>query len=229
MVRSTSYNGILVLLHLIFVIPLSAQGSRALPTETRNLDVKADRAQQEYLNSLFELSKNYEDIGAIDKSKQMLNAILTVMPDAEAVKKKLEEYDNAVFEDQVRTFDLDTSLGWTQSGIRVTKGKPIRIEATGSYKFIVNADLGPEGYDSNSAARDLVHGVPTGALMAVIAPIPSPKGGKKKSPELEPFLIGERKEFVPEESGTLLLKVNTPPLAKCIGKLKIKLSGNISR
>ena len=219
---------VVVLMTVAIVPSVQAQGRRPKPNELRSLDFKAEQAQQEFLNSLFDLAKNYEEAGAIEKSREMLNAMLKINPDAELVKKKLKEFDEAVFGNRIKTIDVDTSLGWTNTGVVVTKDKPFRIEATGSYKFIVNADLGPEGYDEKNAARDLVVDVPTGALMGMIATKTNPKN-RRNPPKPEPFFVGSQSEITPEESGVLLLKVNVPPLAKCIGKLKVKLSGNISQ
>lgn len=225
--KSLSYQILACLCMTSYVSLASAQAKRPAPSEVRTLDVKAEKAQADFLKSLYDLAKNYEDAGAIDKSREMLNAMLKIKPDAEAVKQKLKEFDEAVFENRVKQIDFDTSSGWTNSGVRCTQGEPVRIEATGDYKFIVNADLGPDGYDQNNL-RDLVPGIATGALMGMIAPPRNPNDrGKPKEPE--PFLIGKQLELNPQQSGYLFLKVNAPPMAKCVGKLKLKLSGNIAQ
>ena len=70
-------------------------------------------------------------------------------------------------------------------------------------------------------------GVPAGALMGII--VPAPKQGQRQPPEPSaPFAIGNELEYTSDVSGTLLLRVNSPPGATCIGKLRVMISGNIS-
>ncbi len=204
-----------------FVIA-QTQPRRPTAAATKSLDVEAEKAQMEYLKSLGALAGKYEDAGDKDKSAEMLRAILQIKPDVQSVKDKLKEYEESVFDENNTVIDVDASNGWTNTGVLVSKDKSIRLEAIGDYKFIINVSLGPAGYESKDPATDLVSGIPTGALMAMIAP---PKKGKE---DPSPILIGAGKEFAPQESGILFLRLNTPPGAKCIGKVKVKLSGNIS-
>jgi hypothetical protein len=75
--------------------------------------------------------------------------------------------------------------------------------------------------------QDMAAGVPAGALMGMI--VPPPRQGQRQPPEPgPPFAIGGQVDFKPQTNGVLLLRVNTPPGAKCIGKLRVEISGNIS-
>jgi hypothetical protein len=49
---------------------------------------------------------------------------------------------------------------------------------------------------------------------------------KGKGPQ--PFMVGEKKELGPQVTGLLVLRVNAPPGAKCVGRLKVRLSGNFT-
>jgi len=197
------------------------------PNATRPLDVQADKLQMEYLKGLADLASGYEKVGDIEKSTAMLKEILKIKPDVDSVKKKLEEFEEMVFDKVNQVIEVDTSSGWTNTGIVVFKDKPVRLEAIGSYKFIVNETLGPEGFDDDQAAKDLVSGVPAGALIAVVTP-PQKGRNNRNQGDAKPFEIGKGREVKPKEGGLLLLKVNAPPQAKCIGKIKVKISGNIA-
>jgi hypothetical protein len=90
---------------------------------------------------------------------------------------------------------------------------------------MVNVELGPKGYEQRDVTKDLISGIPTGALVGMIAPATR----KRNQPNPKPFMIGDAKELKPNATGILFLKVNVPPQAKCTGKLKVKLSGNITQ
>ena len=206
---------------------LVAQSPRPAPVSDKLLDIKAGQVEQEYLRGLLELAEDYESVGNIPKSKEFLRAILKVKPDAEAVKSKLKEFEEAVFTDNSVIVEVDTAAGWTNTGIALSKDRPVRFDATGSYRLILNETISPEGYRSNDPATDYVSGISCGALMGLAATVPAPKGNRRNTPR--PFLIGNKADHKPTESGILFLKVNVPPGAKCIGTIKVTVSGNFSR
>ena len=99
---------------------------------------------------------------------------------------------------------------------------PARVEATGEYKMnLVAANIGPDGFPTEDAMRDLAGKVPLGALMGMIVTETNEK--EKKVPE--PFAIKSKYDFTPKQDGALYLKVNVPPGSKCVGDLKLKLNG----
>ncbi len=205
---------------------LRAQPSRSrAPVGVRQLEGKAQEARQQYLAGLAELATVYDQSGETEKAQATLKEILKVAPDNEAVKSKLEELENRIFDERKREFEVDASKGWISTGLRVTKGQPVRLAAEGSYKFIVNADLGPDGFPSDDVMRDMGAGVNCGALMATIMPEPTQRN-RKPSPS-KAIMIGAEKQFQPEMDGVLLLRLNVPPNARCIGKVKVRVMGNI--
>ena len=196
----------------------------------KTLDTEAEQLEADFLQSLTKLATSYEEAGDKDKAKAMLQAILKMRPDADLVKDKIKQLDESVFTDRQQLFDYDTSRGWISTGILVEKGAEVRVESTGNYKLIVNDELGPEGYHSESGkGEDFFDGAPTGALIGVIVPASAVTGGRpqrgKDGPQ--PFLVGTQKQFKPQESGLLVVRVNSPANAKCVGRLKLRISGNI--
>ncbi|MDB4439622.1 hypothetical protein N9153_01720 [Planctomicrobium sp.] len=204
---------------------VAAQSKPPSPAEIRSLNVKAEKVEQEFLKSLVELASGYEKAGDIERSKAMLNSILKLKPDSDQVKKKLKMYEEEVFDRKSTIVEVDVSRGWINAGVLVQKDQPIRVQSDGSYRFMVNVELGPKGYEQRDATKDLVANLPTGALIGMIAPATR----KKNAPNPQPFMMGDAKELKPNDTGILFLKVNVPPQAKCTGKLKVKLSGNISQ
>ncbi|WP_437227653.1 hypothetical protein SH661x_000485 [Planctomicrobium sp. SH661] len=205
-----------------------AQGGRrnAAPT-TKSLDLAAEKAESDYLSNLADLATKYEEAGDVQKASEMLKGILRIKPEAEVVKNKLKQFEEMVFKDNVHTVDVDAGGGWISTGVVVSKDRPIRIEADGTYKLSVNDVLGPAGYPSDNLINGMVDGIPCGSLMAAIGK--SGDGGKRDPKDLpRPMFIGKQKEIVPKESGPLLFRINVPEGAKCTGKIKVKITGNIA-
>ena len=218
---------------------LSAQQPRKLSaTQLRTLDTQADKAKVEYLKSLVDLAKSYEDAGLTEKSREMLQQILAGNPDDAAVKKKIKEIDESVFQKNEYEFKFDTSKPWTNAGIQLSKDQPIRITAEGDYKVYVSETLGPEGYSNDDPTKDLVSGIPMGALIAAMAPPtregasggagrPNRGGGNaQREDEVKPFNVGKSLEFTPKSDGPIFFKVNVPPVSKATGIIRITIRGH---
>ena len=124
--------------------------------------------------------------------------------------------------------------------VHVSKNKPIRVEAAGSYKVSLIGPTDANGLPTKDPRTDMASGVRCGALMGIVVPTSesSPtsgatggggggKGGGRNNEKVgEPFEIGSNKEFRPSEDGILLLNVNLPAGHKSTGKLKLHISGH---
>ena len=116
-------------------------------------------------------------------------------------------------------FTLDVSKGWGDAVAEVTKGEAFRIVAAGDYKMTASLSLDVNGLRSRDPIRDLAAAVPFGALMGIVQ-------GADGKPS-RPFAVRSGLEFTPKKSGRLFLRVNTPPTAKCTGKVQVQISGNV--
>ena len=211
--------------------PSSRRTSRDDGPSVNELESKADAAFKDYLKNLAELASGYEEGGDIDKAKSTLRQILKLEPDASKVKEKIKELENAVFDANRKGFELDTSKGWVSTGLTVKKGEAVRFETDGTYKIVLNTDLGPNGMGTADAQRDMSKGVNFGALTGIVLPAPGPRarpGSNNNAKPGEPFQIGDKAEITPDTDGMLFLKVNAPPGSKCIGDLRVRISGNIA-
>ena len=197
------------------------------PVNTRLLDMQAQKIQQDFVKGLGELVTQYESAGERAKAMDLLKSMLKLDPNLDAAKTKLKELEEAVFDERIIEIEIDASGSWVSAGVVVSKGEPFRVESTGTYKLMVNETLGPAGMQTNDPTRDLVTGIPCGALMGMIVDGNRPRRGRSEPPV--PFAIGAAEEITPKASGSLFLKLNTPSRAKCIGKVKATVSGNISR
>jgi hypothetical protein len=193
------------------------------------LDKEAERLQADYVRQLRDLARRYEEAGDIEKAQDTLRQILKVDPQAADVKNTLDELANRVFENNSVTVELDVSRGWTATGIEVTRGAPLRVQAEGTYRLLISTTLGPEGLPSANLTNDFYSGINCGQLMGVVYPKPDSTPRGKKAQPGKPFAIGREGEITPAEGGLLFLRVNLPNGTNSNGKLRVTLTGNITR
>ena len=208
----------------------SAQGRRprvGAPGSTQALDSRGENLERDYLTGLLDLAGDYEEAGNMERARETLRTILRLKPDTESVRERLQEIDEAAFDANSISVEVDSARSWVATGVAVTREQPIRLVSEGSYRFIVNDTVGPGGFSTGDQLQEMAAAVPAGALMGII--VPAPRQGQRQPPEPgAPFAIGPELEYTPDVNGALLLRVNTPPGAKCIGKLRVSISGNIS-
>lgn len=208
---------------------LQAQPGRSSgPPSTRVIEQQAEKAETEYLKSLVDVATKYEEAGEFEKAGETLRRILQIKPDVESVKMKLQQFEEKVFLDNVKTLELDASGTWVQVGLTVRKDEPLRIESEGTYRIVISEQLGPAGYPAGNPAVDAAPGVPFGALMAVVAPESQNARRGRNQPEPKPIFIGNAAEVKPDSSGVLLFRLNVPPSAKVTGRVKLRITGNFS-
>ncbi|MSR56185.1 MAG: tetratricopeptide repeat protein [Planctomycetaceae bacterium] len=183
---------------------------------TKTLDVKSEQVQAAFIKETDDLATQYIDAGQFDKAKALLQGLLAMNPKLAAVKEKLKQIDESILGANEYEVEVISSHGWESSGVNVFENRPLRLHAEGSYRFDVGTPIGAAGFPDKDPLKDLVAGIPCGALMGVI--VVNGKPGK-------PFLIGEGVDFTPKESGLLALRVNSPAGNKNNGKLKVSISG----
>jgi len=206
---------------------LDAQGNRPRPNPAlRSLETQVQDAEKAYLTQLGDLAKGYEESGNIEQAEATLKQILKIAPEDDSVKARLKELEGKVFEENQKVIEVDSTKGWTGTGLKVNKGEPVRLQAEGNYKFIVNTELGPDGFSTQDPLRDMGKGINCGGLMGMIYSEPTQRGRPPKPGD--PFFIGREAEIKPDADGILFVRLNVPAGSKCIGKVKLNVSGNIA-
>ena len=203
----------------------SKKSSGPSTAQLRQLEIRENKSRDDFLRAQVELAKEYESAGLLEKAKSLLQTVQRVDPKINGLKEKLEEIEESILSENPNEIELDVSKGWGDPIARVEKGKRFRIQAEGSYRFSVEAEVGAKGFPSSDPVREMSKGVPAGALMALIIPINDK--GKPGKPGA-PITIGDSKEINPPADGLLFLSVNAPQGHKCSGKLDIKLSGYVT-
>ncbi|GAB4150562.1 MAG: hypothetical protein Tsb009_25500 [Planctomycetaceae bacterium] len=201
----------------------SKRKPRTKTPSVQALDTLARKATDDYLRLLADTAMKYEKAGQLEKSKAMLRTILKLNPTIKGVKEKLKALNEEQLQKNPTEFSFDTNRdrGWRRALVRVFKNRPFRIQVSGAYEFSVSRKIDARGFPhKNPTKGEMVIGIPTGALMGIIAS--QGKVGK-------PFLIGEGREITPKEDGLLFLNINAPRDHRCRGKLKIQLSGAVAK
>jgi len=209
----------------------SKKSKSATPSQLKSLDAEAQRLQESFTAGLVTLAESYESAGQMERAKSMLEAVLKIDPENEAAKLKLKGFDEAVFAANEVQVEVDAADAWTATSLALRKEMPVRFAATGTYKFIVNETLGPDGFPTSDVVRDMAE-APVGALVGVVMPpqaVAEFRANDQEKPPGRPFLIGSQSEYTPTENGVLYVKLNVPPASKCTGKVRVTISGNIRR
>jgi len=193
------------------------------PADLQKLQLRLKETQKAFVDDTADLAIEFEKAGMLEESKKLLQALQRLDNEIPGVKEKLKEIEESIMTDNPADFSLDVSKGWNDPIARVEKGKPIRIQAVGKYRFqIASIAVGPEGFPTKDV-RDVNKNVGLGALTALVVPIVKGKPGKPGAP----IEIGSGREITPKESGFLFLAVNAPPGNRCTGKLDVQISGYV--
>lgn len=214
-----------------FASDLFGQSKKARPTqepsvaEVKALELREKNAREQFLRDTAKLAKDYEDAGLLEKAKSLLKTVQRVDSSIAGVQEKLETIEETILTANPFQFQVDTAKGWGEPVARVEKGKPFRIAAKGTYKFVVQETLGPTGFPSDDPIRQMPKGIAGGALMAIVIPVDD--RGKPGKPG-QPAEIGDGKEITPKDSGLLFIGVNAPAGNRNLGKIDVQLSGYLA-
>ncbi|HBN75085.1 MAG TPA: hypothetical protein DD473_04560 [Planctomycetaceae bacterium] len=197
----------------------SSKSSRNNAANVTMLDQQAEQAHQDFLETSADLAREYEDLGELEKAKGILQQMLKLAPDLKQVKDKIDSLEEARIAGNEAILEVDASQSWIPANVGVTKGNTIRFESNGEFRMLVNQTVGPDGVASKDVKTDLAAGVPLGALMGLIV--------DAKGKSSDPFSIGKSGEMKSPQNGQLFVRVNVPPQSKCIGKIKLRVTGDI--
>lgn len=219
-----------VLVGLLWLTLPSGTAAAQSP-QVRQLDKEAELARSEYVQRMEQLAAAYEQAGETDKAKSVLRHLLELDPQRKEARDTLSRLENLIFETRTTTVEVDATGGWVPTGLLVERDRPVRFVAEGSYKFIANVTLGPDGVPTADLARDVAAGIDFGKLIGLVVTPPGSTAGDRDQAARPgvPFAIGSKAEVRPEADGLLLLRLNIPGGTKSNGRIKVTISGHIRR
>jgi len=195
--------------------------------EIKKLDAKLEEVRESFLRDTTTLITSYENLGQFERAKLLLEALQKLDPRNEPIKAKLGQLNEKILDSSEIELDVDAGGRWQPVG-SVVKDRAFRIRASGDYKLALTQTAGPEGMSADNIAEDVMPGVPLGALMGVIVPpdsLAQLAGGRQPERPLRPFTVGPQLERNADKDGVLYVRVNVPSVAKCTGKLALRVSG----
>ena len=194
------------------------------PGEAKQIDARLQKLQDTFETESKAIIEGYERSGQYDRAKFLVEVLLKLDPKNEEFKKKIDELNEQSLKTSEFDMKFDANSEWTPIG-NVVKDRLIRIQANGDYKLMLPASsVSADGFPTKDIMTDLVGSVPTGALMGMIVTDENQDNKPdRKIPDV--FAVRSKHEFTPKKDGVLFLKINSPPGSKCIGDLKLKLSG----
>lgn len=214
--------------------------SKSKVADSKELDARAEKTLESFVADSIKLAEDYEKAGKFEEAQEQLRTVGKLKPELPGLKEKIDKLNEALFDTNDFDMDLDVGDSW-KAQVQVFKGKPVRVEATGTYKITLNGPTDANGLPTKDPRTDMAAGVRCGALMGIIVPT-SESGastgtgsgtnktagrGNDRDKVGEPFEIGASKEFTPKDDGILLLNVNLPSGHKSSGKLRVHVSGHI--
>lgn len=212
--------GILLVSVVIGTLPAQTSKSKTKPkggaTNVKALNARVEKLEKNLFSEVVEISTMYEDAGQYDRAKSLLDVLMKLNPNLPGLKEKLDQLESKAFDAQEIEYVMDTGKGWVSVGAAVARGKPVRVEVEGEYKFQYGGNLTADGVTADQAGSDYVDSIPMGALMAVV--VNNGKPGK-------PHPITTKMQWTPQEDGLVMLKINAPTGHKSTGKLTVKMSG----
>lgn len=197
----------------------SRERGRRDPAPTAEaLKSRLSKAEEMLVDEYKEVVEEFYKQGDKEGAMQLLHRLKELNPKLQGLDDKIKEISEELMQENEADFDLDTRKSWEQIG-EVAEGKAFRLMAAGDYKMTYTTTVTVDGLQPDEETKDYTTAAPLGCLIGVI--VSEGKPGK-------PFPVKSELEHTPKKSGTLYLKVNVPEGTKCVGRLKVKVSGYIS-
>jgi hypothetical protein len=220
----TSYKAILMLVLLTVICsclqPVSAQSSRDRRDQSsgKQLEIRIEKAEDALVQELSDVASELYKQGEREKSLDVLKRLQQIKSDLPGLKSKMDQIREELMSDNEMEVDFDVSHGWGTPLALVGKGKPFRMVVTGEYKMTLSTTVPLSGLPTRDPAQDHLAEAAFGALVGIIVTDSVP--GK-------PFPVSENLQMTPKKDGQLFIRVNVPAIARCNGRLDVKLSGYV--
>lgn len=185
----------------------------------KTLELRAQKAEQALAREYLDIASGYYDLGDVEKAKDFLVRLNDLRKGLPGVKEKINELEEELMNSNSNTLSIDTAKGWGEAIAVVREGEAFRLAAAGDYKLTTTMKVDVTGLPSRDPVKDLAGNVPFGALMGLIVGTDGKPG--------RPFAVKDGVEHTPRKSGQLYVRVNTPPGAKCTGKIQVRISGKV--
>lgn len=207
----------LVFTSFIFGQPAGSNKKKDEPPPLPN-DQRLLALHREFVLKAEKLANEYERAKQTDKAAAVYGEILKLVPAYGKARAALDKIHERELSSNRVVFEVMANKDWQDTGVRVETGKPIRLTADGTWTLNQSQKLGAEGMP---ALPEQLKDFPLGSLIGVIA-----IGDRKK---IKPFLIGQRLELAPEQSGPLLVRMHDLESSDNQGRIMLEITGRFER
>jgi hypothetical protein len=187
------------------------------PKPTLPADPKLVELHRQFVIKAEKLAMEYEQEEEYDKARDVCREILKLVPGYPKALQVLERIDKAETTADEKKLEIHANRNWQDTGVQVIQGKPIVIEASGTWTFRMSHVLDSEGMEIPKELRDFK----LGSLLGVIV-----TGNPKEN---KPFFIGSGTRFVADQSGRLYMKMHDSDPQDNAGKLDVQIRGTFDR
>jgi hypothetical protein len=182
------------------------------PTDPRLLALHKD-----FVQKAEKLASDLEKQRQFDKAQEVYEAILRLVPKYPAAEEGLNKMMQLQATADRKVMDVMANKGWQDTGVNLIAGKPVVIEAKGTWTFRLSSEISAAGMEIPKELRDFA----IGALVGVIV-----QGNSK---DFKPFLVGAKKEFEAPQSGRLLLRMYDYNPDDNEGKLSVTIQSTFAK
>lgn len=167
----------------------------------------------EFIRKAETLAKDYEKKKQDDKARLCYEEILRLVPTYSPAQDAMQQIKDKEAKAEEKIFDVLANKDWQDTGITLLEGKPISIQAAGTWTFVISEQLTADGIPIPEQLRDFN----LGALIGMVA-----TGDPK---DIRPFFIGTSTQFTAEKGGRLYLRMYDNDPKDNVGKLSVKVVG----
>ena len=155
------------LIAMVVLAGTMAAPCQAQMPKSRELDRERDEAVREFAARVRRIALQYEQAGDREKARSMLRFLLQAVPgDAEA-KALLDRISRQELTENKTVVKVFANQSWQNTGVQVVAGKPVVIEAKGTWVFRMNRTVTAEGIEVPEDMKSF----PLGSLLGVIEPV----------------------------------------------------------
>jgi hypothetical protein len=172
----------------------------------------------EFVKQAEKLGKEYEGDKDWGKARAVYEEILKLVPQYPPAQAKLAEMLEREATAKGAIISVKANEGWQDTGITVLAGKPLALAVSGTWVFHLEVDTNAEGLTIPKELRDFN----PGCLIGMIPDQMDPDNNK-------PFVVGSSKQFMPERSGRLFLRMYDTDPRDNSGTLRVEVRGTFEQ
>ena len=171
-----------------------ADDAAQLPTDPQLLTL-----HKEFISKAEKLAMEYERKKEFDKAREVYTSLVKLVPSYGLATDGLSRILGSQSVQNRKVATINANQAWQYSGVVITQGMPVHIEAQGTWKVVYETGAGGIEIPEELKPRD--SRIRLGTLIGTIVQSP------KELAEAKPFVIEDGKDFIAKSTGQLFLRM----------------------